>query len=128
MAVTVSLNPADFALHVMRAPTVAAPAVRGNQMFFDSTPMRLEGFATLQGGVGEAALDWKVGFIQAQWVETNWCSYRGAANTDGSIFIQRGRPLPHSGSLPRLRGRQPHGKRVLQHEPAAPRGGSGRCR
>jgi hypothetical protein len=33
-----------------------------------------------------------VGFLQAQWIETNWCDYRGQFNSDGSIFLQRGRP------------------------------------
>jgi len=42
--------------------------------------------------VGDSPVGWTVGFIQAQWVETNWCYYRGQHVDDGSIFIQRGKP------------------------------------
>lgn len=37
-----------------------------------------------------------MGFLQAQWAETSWCSYRGPSNYDGSIFVQRGMPPPRS--------------------------------
>jgi uncharacterized protein DUF4157 len=33
-----------------------------------------------------------VGFINVQWIETNWVYYRGRTNSDGSLLLQRGRP------------------------------------
>lgn len=35
---------------------------------------------------------WQIGFIQAQWIETNWAVYRGMTQAAGSVFVQRGRP------------------------------------
>jgi len=46
----------------------------------------------LQGIEGDDATGWTLGFIQVQLIETNWGYYRGKTNTDGSCFIQRGRP------------------------------------
>lgn len=91
MAVTVSPHPSDYQLLVTGHPAPGVPAIEGNGMFFTASPVRLSGFATLLGNAGDSALGWKVGFIQVQWVETNWCAYRGAASNDGSIFIQRGK-------------------------------------
>jgi hypothetical protein len=61
-------------------------------MVFTGDAIRATGEVTLNGVAGDNATGWTAGFIQAQWVETNWCSYRGQRNSDGSIFIQRGRP------------------------------------
>ena len=33
---------------------------------------------------------WQIGFIQAQWIETNWAVYRGMTQAAGSVFVQRG--------------------------------------
>ena len=103
MAVTVSPHPSDYQLLVTGHPAPGVPAIEGNGMFFTASPVRLSGFATLLGNAGDSALGWKVGFIQVQWVETNWCAYRGAASNDGSIFIQRGKmPRTLAAGLPRL--------------------------
>jgi hypothetical protein len=91
MAVTVSSNPSDCELLVAARPASGVPSIEGNGMFLTASPIRLTGFATLLGNPGDSGAGWKVGFIQAQWVETNWCSYRGAVASDGSIFIQRGK-------------------------------------
>jgi hypothetical protein len=92
MAVTVSADPSDCEVRVTARTLLSAPSIQGTTMYFRGARMRLSGFATLKGSPGDSASGWKVGFIQAQWVETNWCSYRGQTNNDGSIFIQRGRP------------------------------------
>lgn len=49
------------------------------------------GSVTFGGHPGDSAAGWQVGFLQAEWVETNWASYRGARSTEGSSFVQRGR-------------------------------------
>jgi len=54
--------------------------------------MHCEGEVKFNGAAGDARAGWQVGWIQAQWIETNWAYYRGQHNTDGSIFLQRGRP------------------------------------
>lgn len=61
-------------------------------MSYSGTPISATGEVTLVGGPGENAAGWQVGFIQLQWVETNWCFYRGQTKDDGCIFIQRARP------------------------------------
>ena len=61
-------------------------------MAFTGTPIKAEGEVTLTGGPGDNAAGWQLGFIQLQWIETNWCYYRGQTENDGSIFIQRARP------------------------------------
>jgi hypothetical protein len=40
----------------------------------------------------QPAVGWTLGFIQAEWVDTNWLYYRGEHNNDGSILFQRSRP------------------------------------
>ncbi|HEX4229268.1 MAG TPA: hypothetical protein VHZ07_11410 [Bryobacteraceae bacterium] len=91
MAVAVSSDPSDCDVQVTARTALSAPSIQGTAMYFRGSRMRLNGFATLKGSPGDSTVGWKVGFIQAQWVETNWCSYRGQSNNDGSIFIQRGR-------------------------------------
>jgi|SRR5581483_51899 len=95
MAVRISANSAR--LVILARPRVNPPAVSGADMSFTGTPIRASGDVTLLGDAGDSAAGWTVGFIQAQWIETNWCSYRGQHNNDGSIFIQRARPpaRPH---------------------------------
>jgi len=91
MPVTVSPHPSDCELRVTARPIVNAPVIDGANMRFTSTQIGLSGFATLLGSPGDSAMGFNVGFIQAQYVETNWCSYRGAASANGSILVQRGR-------------------------------------
>jgi len=91
MAVTVSLNPADFDLKIISPPLIQPPVIAGSNMRFSGSKIELSGFATLLGQPSDSPQGWKIGFIQAQWVETNWSSYRGLHHAEGSIFIQRGR-------------------------------------
>ncbi|MCL2713884.1 MAG: hypothetical protein FWD68_04650 [Alphaproteobacteria bacterium] len=61
-------------------------------MRFGSNLVQFEGHVTLTGHIDRRlATDWTVGFVQVQWMETNWYSYRGLQNSDGSLLIQRGR-------------------------------------
>jgi hypothetical protein len=95
MAVRIEPNSAKLVMTAL--PRVNAPVVSGVDMSFTGTPIQASGAVTLLGNPGDSAAGWTLGFIQAQWIETNWCSYRGQHNNDGSIFIQRARPpaRPH---------------------------------
>lgn len=52
---------------------------------------RLEaiGTVTFDGKPGDSAAGWQVGFVQAQWIETNWGMCRGAHDHNGSLLLQR---------------------------------------
>ena len=90
MAVTI--KPDSAKIKITAHPHVNPPAVNGNAMSYTGTPIRATGEVTLLGAPGDSAAGWSVGFVQAQWIETNWLYYRGQTARDGSIFIQRARP------------------------------------
>jgi len=90
MTVSIASNSAKIV--VTQRPTAFRPYVFGTEMSFTGDKLIATGEVTLNGAAGDDASGWTAGFIQAQWTETNWCYYRGQHNTDGSIFIQRGRP------------------------------------
>jgi hypothetical protein len=89
MAITV--KPGSAKITVTTRPHVNVPVVSGTSMSYTGTPIRATGEVTLLGSPGDAA-GWTLGFVQVQWIETNWCFYRGQTANDGSIFIQRARP------------------------------------
>jgi hypothetical protein len=93
----VSIDPSSAKLNLTARPRVNTPVVSGADMSFTGTSIQAAGEIKLLGNPGDSAAGWRLGFIQAQWIETNWCSYRGQHNNDGSIFIQRARPpaRPH---------------------------------
>jgi hypothetical protein len=64
----------------------------GSVNFSPARAMHCEGEVQFTGAPGDSTTGWSVGWIQAQWIETNWAYYRGQHNSDGSIFLQRGRP------------------------------------
>jgi hypothetical protein len=88
----VSIKPDSAKLTVTTRPNVNPPAVSGSSMSYTGTPIRATGEVTLLGAPGDSAVGWQLGFVQVQWIETNWCYYRGQNANDGSIFIQRARP------------------------------------
>jgi len=90
MAITI--KPGSAKITVTTRPTVLAPVVSGASMSYKGTPIRATGEVTLLGAPGDSAVGWTLGFVQVQWIETNWCFYRGQTTNDGSIFIQRARP------------------------------------
>lgn len=75
---------------VKHHPHVQTPTVSGGTVSFDSTQMEVEGQVEFAGS--QPATGWEAGFLQAEWVDTNWLYYRGHHNGDGSIFFQRSRP------------------------------------
>lgn len=82
---------------VTRRPLIAPvqPTVSNGQRGANfSLASGIEGVGTvvLNGAAGDSGAGWNVGFLQAQWIETNWLAYRGLTQADGSVFVQRARP------------------------------------
>ena len=70
-----------------------APTINGGVWNFAPDPaMHAEGEVRFNGAAGDPRAGWHVGWIQAQWIETNWAYYRGQFNNHGSLFLQRGKP------------------------------------
>lgn len=88
----ISIKPGSAKITITARPQVNPPVVSGSNMSYTGTPIRATGEVTLLGTRGDSAAGWSVGFVQVQWIETNWCFYRGQTVNDGSIFIQRARP------------------------------------
>jgi len=88
----VSIRPNSARITITQRPTVNPPVVNGTVMSFTGRAVTANGEVTLNGAAGDSAAGWTVGFLQAQWIETNWCYYRGRLNSHGSIFLQRARP------------------------------------
>jgi hypothetical protein len=71
-------------------PKVSKPTVTGGRARFECSEIKATGSVTLTGS--QPAAGWALGFIQVEWVDTNWLYYRGRQNNHGSIFFQRSRP------------------------------------
>lgn len=78
-----------------QAPVINPPTAPGTALF-DSHPMGASGEVRLRGESGDSPAGWTLGFVQVQWIETNWVYYRGRQNDHGSLFLQRGRPPARS--------------------------------
>jgi hypothetical protein len=90
----VAITIASGRITSIQAMTHAPPKVTGGQAVFNPgqvARMHAEGTVTFNGSAGDNGDGWIVGWIQAQWIETNWGWYRGRAERDGSIFLQKGR-------------------------------------
>lgn len=82
---------------ITRRPLIApvlATVQNGQQgaNFSLSSGIEAVGTVTLNGAAGDSGAGWNVGFLQAQWIETNWLAYRGLTQAAGSVFVQRARP------------------------------------
>lgn len=55
-------------------------------------PITITGQCKITGGSGDKPTGWTLGFIQLQWIETNWAYYQGEKNTGGSCLVRRDRP------------------------------------
>ena len=78
----------------IRSPTVAPVAINiagGTADHVMGIPMNVKGQVVFGGRLGDPVAGWDVGWVQAEWVETNWAHYRGRTTKDGSVFVQRGR-------------------------------------
>ena len=89
---TISIAPNSATMSVTTRPGVTAPAVGATSVAFNSTTISCAGSVKMNGTVGDPTAGWLVGWVQAQWIETNWGFYRGQFDADGSVFHQRARP------------------------------------
>ncbi len=88
----VSMAPGSAKLKMTVRPKVLTPTIVPPDALFNCTDIQASGEVTLHGAAGDSPVGWTLGFIQAQWIETNWGYYRGQHNSDGSLFVQRARP------------------------------------
>ena len=84
------LKPGSSRIHFGAYPKVKTPTVTHGKARFKSSSIKATGSVTLTGS--QPADGWALGFIQVEWVDTNWLYYRGRQNNHGSIFFQRSRP------------------------------------
>ncbi|HEX3876426.1 MAG TPA: hypothetical protein VHW24_05540 [Bryobacteraceae bacterium] len=90
MAVRIQAGSAK--IEITARPKVNPPAVLGRLMAYSASPIQATGEVMLLGEAGDSVAGWSLGFVQVQWIETNWALYRGETIRDGSIFVQRARP------------------------------------
>jgi len=91
--VAVTIVPRSAVLHITNRPGVAAPTIGTSNVTFPGGGwIRARGSVKFDLAPGDVTSNWFIGFIQAQWIETNWGYYRGQSNNDGSAFYQRARP------------------------------------
>lgn len=90
MAITII--PGSGTITAIRSPQATPPTNAGGQTSFSPRiGMHVEGNVRFQGLAADPRAGWQIGWVQAQWIETNWGHYRGQFDRDGSIFVQRGR-------------------------------------
>jgi hypothetical protein len=92
MAVSIARGSGRISVTSRPRPNRPHIDVAGDLAIFDGAGMAADGEVTLNGGAADSTVGWQVGWVQAQWIETNWCYYRGQFNNHGSAFIQRARP------------------------------------
>jgi hypothetical protein len=93
VAMAISIVPGSGRITLISSAQSSRPTFScGSVNFAPSRAMHCEGEVQFTGDPGDSRAGWSVGWIQAQWIETNWAYYRGQHNSDGSIFLQRGRP------------------------------------
>jgi hypothetical protein len=88
---------------------IAIDAIAGNKVFFACDTISATGTVNLTGAVGDNASNWELGFLQAQWVETNWGHYKADWTNGAAAPSQRhSRHARRDGVDPRV---QPAGGR-----------------
>jgi len=84
------IRPGSSRIQFGAYPKVVKPVVEHGKARFRCSKIEATGSATFTGS--QPADGWALGFIQVEWVDTNWLYYRGRQNNHGSIFFQRSRP------------------------------------
>ncbi len=78
----------------IQAPARSAPTIQGGEAIFNAnqtSKMHVEDTVRFNVAAADPRAGWDVGWVQAQWVETNSAYYRGQFEREGSIFLQAGR-------------------------------------
>lgn len=88
--------PPSASLRIRQQPRALPPVMNLNsagatQARFSCQGLLLDGQVDLAGDAADNPTGWSLGYIQLEWVETNWAAYRGRTNNDGSIFVQMAR-------------------------------------
>ena len=83
------MKPGSSHIKFGKYPQAKLPTVKHGKAHFECTEITADGSLTLTGS--QPAAGWQLGFIQVEWVDTNWLYYRGRQNNHGSIFFQRSR-------------------------------------
>ena len=83
------LKPGSSLITPGKFPKASRPTVTGGRAHFNCSEITATGSVTLIGS--QPAAGWALGFIQVEWVDTNWLYYRGRLDNHGSIFFQRSR-------------------------------------
>jgi hypothetical protein len=92
MAITIAPNLSKITGLVTIFPIAPTFDGNGNAVFQANAFNSADGAVTLNGANTDNRNGWEVGWIQAEWIETNWGSYRGQHKHDGAMFLQRARP------------------------------------
>ena len=93
---TIAINSSSVSISIDTRPTVLPPTVDGTSAHFEGTKIEATGTVRLTGAVGDNPAGWTLGFIQMQWIETNWAYYEGQQKIDGSLMLQMGKPPARS--------------------------------
>jgi hypothetical protein len=88
----VSIVPNSASVSITGPPGVNPPLVNPTNVQFRSRTIQASGRVDFTLLPADPVTGWLVGWIQAQWIETNWGYFRGRLNNDGSVFHQRARP------------------------------------
>ncbi len=86
----ISFLPGSASVKITTKPGVKSPETYKSDMEFNSVAIEATAECQLTGNEGDNATGWTLGFIQVQFLETNWGYYRGAVNADGSAYVNRG--------------------------------------
>jgi len=89
---TIAIDQHSAQIVINSRPVVNAPTVAGARASFTCSNITATGTVRLTGAAGDNPAGWVLGFIQAQWIETNWVYYQGQARNNGSLLLQRGKP------------------------------------
>jgi hypothetical protein len=88
----ISIVPISVGITISQRPRPNTPTLDRNAANFTGTNISATGRVSLDGAAGDDPTQWTVGFLPAQWIETDCGYYQGDQNSDGSLLVQRARP------------------------------------
>ena len=105
---TIAIDTASASIKVTTKPTVQTPTISGSTASFQCTKIDATGTVRLTGAAGDNPVGWTLGFVQVEWIETNWAYYIGEHKKDGSLLLQMGKPpaRPAQGCRDNISGTQ----------------------
>jgi len=79
----------NTSLQVINPPRIKTPTITSNYVEFTSNWIKMLGKAQIKGNPTDNCKDYKFGFLQTEWHETNRAYYRGRFDRDGSVHVYR---------------------------------------